>query len=861
MNEDDINPTSTSRGPTVTVVATAPIQVIVNQKTEALLLIDNSGTVRYASPDAGTLFGRPVADLIGSPFGFPLGGAESAELEIVRPNSTVAIVEMHVEAVAWEGGHGFMATLHDISDRKRAEQVLIESQQFLRSTLDALSAQIAILDSQGTILAVNQAWQEYARQAGYDPYLSGVGYNYLSVCDTVTGPDLANATCTANGIRAVIDGRNQSFYLEYACISNDCEVWFAMRVTRFISNSEIRVVVAHEDVTEHKVTERIDEDRRHILELVARNQDLTVIGAEILTMIGHYYPDLPFASLAIGDLPIQYTHVTSIGANDFALLDSLSTRHIARLDNSTGFVVASCTTDAPDVQTECNELAQRLGLRRCWIAPINTASGALIGMLTIGRRLTGDPGPRDIRFLELVSQLLVIAQEQDERTHQLAYQAHHDALTGLPNRLLFEDRLGKAIDAARRNCDQVAVLFIDLDRFKQINDTLGHAVGDALLIQVARRLESCIRASDTLARRGGDEFMLVLSEINNSQQVARVAERLHDLLRLPFTIGQHELFVSASIGASIYPTDGENADTLQRSADSAMYRAKRTLRNSFQFFDPVMNQTALEHLSLENHLRRAIERKEFTLHYQPQCDPEGRIVGLEALLRWNHPELGTIPPARFIPLAEELGLILPIGEWCLREACRQLYCWLQEGLKPIPMAVNVSPIQFSQPGFVTACRSIISSSKIDPTLIQLEITESTLMGNAETVTHQIGELHALGLTLAIDDFGTGYSSLGYLQRLPIGVLKIDRTFISALDTVEDCSSTRAIVSALVTLGHHLNMLVIAEGVETNAQLDFLSSISCDQIQGYLFSRPLPAEQFAPLLRAGRVRAANDKVTG
>jgi diguanylate cyclase (GGDEF)-like protein len=453
----------------------------------------------------------------------------------------------------------------------------------------------------------------------------------------------------------------------------------------------------------------------------------------------------------------------------------------------------------------------------------------------------------DLTFVELIGQLLTIEVEQHEQTRQLAHQAHHDTLTGLPNRLLFEDRLRLALETARRTRCMAAVLFIDLDRFKQINDTLGHAVGDALLVQLARRFEGCIRATDTLARHGGDEFMLVLTDVVSHQQVTRVAHRLHDMLRLPFLIDGRELFVSASIGASLFPTDGDNADTLQRNADAAMYRAKSTLRNSFQFFDATVNRAALERLQLETYLRRAVERGELSIYYQPKIDQHRRLIGAEALLRWHHPELGLIPPTRFIPLAEELGLIVPIGEWCLIEICRQTREWQRRGLPPLKVAANVSALQFAQPGFIPMVTQILAQSGLDPRWIELELTESMLMGDVEAVARHLEELRALNVTLAIDDFGTGFSSLVYLQRLPISVLKVDRSFVGRIGTLGD-ESARGIVSAIVTLSHHLHMEVVAEGVETPAQLAFLQSIGCDMFQGYLFSEPLPPTLFEHLMR-------------
>ncbi|NTV65950.1 MAG: bifunctional diguanylate cyclase/phosphodiesterase, partial [Oscillochloris sp.] len=346
------------------------------------------------------------------------------------------------------------------------------------------------------------------------------------------------------------------------------------------------------------------------------------------------------------------------------------------------------------------------------------------------------------------------------------------------------------------------------------------------------------------------EFMLVLTDIANPQQVAKVAQRLRELLQPPFHIAGHELFVSASIGASIYPTDGDDADSLQRRADAAMYRAKHTLSNSFQFFDPAINQTALERLRLETYLRRALERNELDLYYQPKVNLAGQIVAVEALLRWKHPDLGMIPPARFVPMAEELGLIIPIGAWCMHRAFRQVRRWQRPG-RPIAVALNVSIIQFSQPGFIESLRNTLEESDLDPSLCILELTESMLIGDQASVTQRLNDMRALGLSLAIDDFGTGYSSLGYLRRLPISILKIDRTFVSDIGTAHD-DSGRAIINSIINLAHHLGMHVVAEGVETLPQRDFLQSVGCDMIQGYFYSEPLPPPLFEHLLRDERL---------
>lgn len=831
-------------------VTSLSLRALIAQSAEALLIVDLHGHVRFVNPAAELIFGRSRDDLLGSPLGLPLATGAPSDIEIIRPNGGVAIVELRVEPLRWQDEDVLLARFHDVTQRKRSEQLLIESQQFLRSTLDALAAQIAILDQTGTIIAVNAAWQNSARDAGYDPYRSGVGHNYLSVCDAVTGADAALAQQSAQLIRQVLHNERSTAYLEYPCALDTGTLWYAMRVTRFGEGSAARIVVAHEEITERKVAEQLDAGRRRVLELIARHHGLEAVCQELLAMVQRQYSDGRYVSLNLRTHHYQ-AHTTSLDPAGIEALGQQLSRYLVPTPGAPP-VTQIVPLTAPDWQ-DLRPIIEPSGIQRFWVAHIHTNHGGVLGSLVIGRRYVHRLTPMDLAFIELIVQLCSIAIEQHERTFQLAYQAHHDRLTGLPNRQLFEERLGHAIENARRSGHQVAVLFIDLDRFKQINDTLGHATGDALLVQLARRFEGALRSTDTLARHGGDEFMVVLPEIEATQQVLQIAQRLHDLLDLPFVIDGNELYVTASIGASLYPHDGLDSSSLQRNADAAMYRAKAHVRNSFQLFDSSANAAAFERLRLENLLRRAIERDELRVYYQPKMDRQQQIIGLEALLRWQSAELGMVPPNQFIPIAEDLGLIVDIGAWCLREVCRQALAWQQEGFAPITIAVNVSAIQFAQANFITDVAQILASSVIDPKLLELELTETMLMGDHEAIQRQLTQLSNLHVSLAIDDFGKGYSSLGYLHRLPIHVLKIDRLFIEPLGTAHEEPRTQAILSAIITLGHHLNMTILAEGVETQAQFERLSAMGCDLFQGYLFSKPLPPDDvrvWLPLADAG-----------
>jgi diguanylate cyclase (GGDEF)-like protein/PAS domain S-box-containing protein len=436
---------------------------------------------------------------------------------------------------------------------------------------------------------------------------------------------------------------------------------------------------------------------------------------------------------------------------------------------------------------------------------------------------------------------------------QLEYQANYDSLTRLPNRNLLRDRLQHALIVAQRHHKGVAVVFIDLDGFKNVNDSLGHSVGDRLLSVVADRLARCARASDTVARHGGDEFVIVMTDTVDEQSLIAWMERVRASISEPVWLDGTELYVGCSMGASLFPQDGDDAETLMKKADLAMYRAKDMGRNTFQFYQPEMNVSAGARLNLERRLRRALRDNEFLLHYQPQVDIEtGQVVGMEALVRWSDPEVGLIPPSQFIPVAEESGLIGPLSEWVLREACRQNKAWQDEGLPPARVSVNLSARQFQQRDIAKLVMQVLEETGLDPQYLELELTESTIMRNAEEAVSMLNELHALGIGLAIDDFGTGYSSLSYLKRFPVDRLKIDRSFVS---DIGESSDDETITSAIIALAHSLNLQVIAEGVETSTQLDFLKERACDEMQGYFFAKPLPHDAIPGMLQRGAENAA------
>ena len=447
------------------------------------------------------------------------------------------------------------------------------------------------------------------------------------------------------------------------------------------------------------------------------------------------------------------------------------------------------------------------------------------------------------------TQFVAIKQDITERKaaeKRVQFLAYYDALTGLPNRSLLQDRLAGAIASARRRNEKVALLFLDLDRFKNVNDSLGHTAGDLLLQEVAERLRRFGREQDTVARLGGDEFLIILNSVKDISDAAVAADRLVKSLTAGFVIQDHPLTISCSLGISIFPEHGADGETLIKNADAAMYCAKEKGRNNFQFFTKNMNAQVVERLTLENSLRLALDRKELFLVYQPQMDiGSGKITGLEALLRWQHPELGLVPPDKFIRIAENSGLIRPIGEWVLRTACSQARQWQDEGLDAVSVAVNVSAVQFRQEDFCEVIRRVLRETRLAPRYLELELTEGLLLANADVMLSVIEELNAMGLTLAIDDFGTGYSNFGYLKQFRVSKLKIDRSFVRDVAVNPDDA---AITTAIISMARSLNLKVIAEGVEDEAQMSFLRAHQCDEIQGYYFSKPLAVDKVADKLR-------------
>jgi diguanylate cyclase (GGDEF)-like protein/PAS domain S-box-containing protein len=671
--------------------------------------------------------------------------------------------------------------------------------------------------------------------------------------------------------QAVLERR--SYRSEYRFIASDGHpVWVRDIGSVVVTGDSYHLRGVMLDINVDRKARILEQDRNDVLELVARNAPLEVILERLMGLIATQQPEAVCSiSLLEHDglrLRAAQTSLTR------ALRSALRRLPLGSNGGPVGLAASSAeavimpdlnaleTTDLDGlpllpVDWEAGrQIALERGLLACWAFPILGAEGQVLGVIASHRTKAGKPDDLQASLYHTVTSLAAIALEHRSMTERMRVQARVDALTGLPNRLALEDRLTQAILEAGQRGSELALLWVDLDGFKTVNDTLGHAVGDELLRTITDRMLLSIGSGDTLARIGGDEFALVHSLAKGPEDAARLAERLLESFRAPIEIQGRELFVTGSIGIALYPQDGLDVVSLQRHADLAMYRAKAAGKNTFELFTPALTAVALERLDLENALRRALESAQkairnpnpvlgLELHYQPQVDLMGRVVAVEVLLRWNHPQLGPIPPARFIPVAEDCGLIVALGEWVLSSACHQVMRWREQGLTCVPVAVNVSPIQFSRSDFVQTVQRVLQTSGLEASFLELELTEGIVMQDLEMTSQKLFALREMGISVSIDDFGTGYSSLKYLQRLPIDCLKIDRSFVLEIDHE---LGSRSLVRTIILLARELGLRVVAEGVETNAQFDVVRALECDRVQGYLFARPLSALNLEPFLR-------------
>ncbi len=703
--------------------------------------------------------------------------------------------------------------LRYVIERKATRNALRDSEARFRAMSDASPLGIFVADAQGGCIYTNAAYQ---------------GISGLSLARTL-GTNWSTAIHPEDRERVLAEWRNAAlglapFQTEFRFLREDGSVVWT-RVNSAVLDKETGTrgfVQTVEDISERKVAEFVLRAAEEALfeEKERAQVTLNSIGDAVLTT--DLSGNVTYMNL-VAEAMTGWSREDAQGrplAEVFRIIDG-TTRNTA--PNPAQLAIGENRTVG--LAKDC-VLIRRDGLESSIedsAAPIHNRNGLVIGAVIV---------------FHDVSQSRAMALK-------MAHLAQHDFLTGLPNRVLLTERLSQAIGLANRHRKQVGLLFLDLDYFKHINDSLGHAIGDQLLQSVSDRLAACIRATDTVCRQGGDEFVILLAELEQPQDAAHVAETLLATFAAPHQIGGHELHVTLSIGISIYPDDGVSVDAIMRNADTAMFHAKASGRNKYQFFKADMNIRAVRRLAVEINLRRALKQSEFLLHYQPKIDlASGAMVGAEALIRWRDPALGLVYPGRFVPIAEECGLIVPIGRWVLREACRQVRAWLDAGLSAVPVAVNISSVEFRHKDFLEGVALILKEAGLAPRYLELELTESILMQDAGASASVLEALKAMGVRLAIDDFGTGYSSLSYLKRFPIDTLKIDQSFVRDIATASD---NGAIVSAVIGMGKSLKQRVVAEGVETDTQLAFLRARQCDEGQGYLFSHPLPAEDFARLM--------------
>jgi diguanylate cyclase (GGDEF)-like protein/PAS domain S-box-containing protein len=620
-------------------------------------------------------------------------------------------------------------------------------------------------------------------------------------------------------------------------------------------NEVVGLVGIGRDITARKQADILRNGQAHILEMIAMNSPLEDVLDRLAHIVESQLTGISSSILLLDDdgrhlrhgaapnLPLAYTKAidgVQIGPNVGSCGSAAYRREAV--------VVADIMTDP--LWKDYRELAAGHGLRSCWSAPILSHHGAILGTFAMYSGAVRVPGAAEKRLIEVATRFAGIAIERKQAQDRIRFMANHDALTGLPNRILLKDRLTQAMLHAQRYDCWLTVIFIDLDNFKFVNDSLGHSAGDDLLKTLAARMVERVRSTDTVVRLGGDEFVILLcDQPKNVDVITKTLQEIRSAIAEPICVAGRNFQITSSIGLANFPNDGTDADMLLANADAAMYRAKEIGRDTFQFYTPELNIKVQEKFLLQEELRNAIVRSEFVLFYQPQIDLRtGRIFACEALIRWMHPTLGLVPPDKFIPLAEEAGLIAPIGDWVLYQACRQNKAWQDAGLPHAAICVNVSARQFMDKNWVGRVADALAKSGMDAAYLELELTESLIMQDAGQAVATMKELQVLGVNLSIDDFGTGYSSLSALKRFPVGRLKIDKSFI---DDLPDDENDRAVARAVISLGRSLNLRVIAEGVETEAQVEFLRENNCDEAQGYYFSKPLAAGDIEAVLKARR----------
>jgi diguanylate cyclase (GGDEF)-like protein/PAS domain S-box-containing protein len=746
-------------------------------------------------------------------------------------------------------------------DLRRSQAKLAKAQRLTHAMIEALPNPTFYKDPEGRYIGVNKAWETFFGI----PRSSIIGKTVFDVYSR--DPRLGEEVHRRD--RALLERQGATHYdLDINTLDGVHHDAVVYKATYSAEEGEVAGLIGTiVDISERKQAERRQAMEHAITRVLAEAQSMDIAFTKILQTIcetmGWHYGDHYEYNEEVGTLRRrEMWTIDTPGMKAFA--ESAAHRTVKPDTTGAGLVRRTYAAGKPvwiadisqDAALQRRALIVQAGLHGAFAFPL-VASGQVLGVLEFFHRDVREPDAMLIQIAESIGSQIgqfIVRMRAEEA---VKFVALHDALTHLPNRMMFNQRLEQAISQAQRHAKRLAVMFIDLDRFKVINDTLGHETGDLLLREVAQRITENLRTGDIVARLGGDEFVVLLEDVADTTAVAGVAEKLIAALTANFVVAGREVHVSASIGVSTYPIDARDQRSLMRFADIAMYRAKEQGRNTFQFYSDQINFHSVERLTLESQLRGALERDELVLHYQPVVNVQsGAIVGMEALVRWKHAEAGLLPPAKFIGIAEETGLIVPIGEWVLETACNQQRMWIERGLAPVHIAVNLSPRQFVHRQLVQDVKRVLARTRCDGSSLVFEITESTVMHNPGRAVALLNELKAMGIRLAIDDFGTGYSSLAYLKRFPIDCLKIDRSFVS--DIPRDAGNT-AITQAIMAMAHSLGLKVIAEGVETRDQLAFLREHGCDEVQGFYFSRAVPEIEATALLEKAGGIAATDPV--
>jgi diguanylate cyclase (GGDEF)-like protein/PAS domain S-box-containing protein len=741
---------------------------------------------------------------------------------------------------------GWVGTHEDITELK-ATRAVANERVSLQALIDWLPDNLWVKDVKSRFVISNQAT---ATRIGLPGPADLIGKSDLELL-----PSEIAQKFFADEQKIVQTGQPMVDMEEYVFDASGGKTWIlTTKVPLRNDHNEIFGVAGiSRDITERKLADALRDGQAQILQMIAMSAPLEDVLDRLVRLIESQLTGISGAILLVDEdgtrlrlgaapnLPESY-----VNAVDGAPIGPNAGPSGAAAYRREPVIVAEARTDP--LWADYQDLAAAHGLRSCWSTPILSHDGGVRGVFAMYSKEAREPSPVEMRLIDIATHMAGIAIERKRAEDRIRFMANHDALTGLPNRALLNDRLSQALLYAQRYDRWVTVAFVDLDNFKNINDSLGHNAGDELLKAVAKRMVACLRATDTVVRIGGDEFVILLFDQPKSAEIiSATVRKIAAAIAEPICLEGHDLRVTSSFGVANYPDDGTDAEALLASADAAMYRAKEMGRDNFQFYTPELNARVHEKFLLQEELRRAVARREFALVYQPQVDLRtGRVFAVEALIRWKHPTLGLLSPIKFIPMAEETGLIVPIGDWVLHEACRQNKAWQDAGLPSMTVCVNVSARQFRDKSLISRVVSALRDSGLEAKYLELEMTESMIMLDVELAVATMKGLQELGVHLSIDDFGTGYSSLSALKNFPVSRLKIDKTFINDVTTNENDT---AVASAVISLGQKLNLRVIAEGVETDDQLAFLRANNCDEMQGYHFSRPIPAQEIEELLKA------------